>query len=231
MLKLYGFGPAFGLPDASPYVVKVDAYLRFAKVDYKFLFGLEHLRNAPKKKLPYIDDNGELIGDSEFILEYLKTKGADLDYWLTPEQAAVAHLVTKSLDENLYWCLIQSRWVDDDTWVHLKKQFFENQPFPLKQLLPGIIRKGQLKSIQKQGHGRHSSEEILHIANKTFASMEALLGDKQWFMGDQPSSLDAGAYGHLACFINATLDNPFNEAARQYIGLKDYCERIRLKYY
>jgi hypothetical protein len=30
MITLYGFGPAFGLPDPSPFVTKVEVLLNFA---------------------------------------------------------------------------------------------------------------------------------------------------------------------------------------------------------
>jgi len=34
-------------------------------------------RKAPKKKIPYIEDGGEEIGDSTFILKHLKSKFGD----------------------------------------------------------------------------------------------------------------------------------------------------------
>ena len=32
LIQLYGFTPVWGLPDCSPFVTKVDAYLRLASV-------------------------------------------------------------------------------------------------------------------------------------------------------------------------------------------------------
>jgi len=32
-----------------------------------------------------------------------------MDSWLSPEPHAVAYLIGKSLEENLYWCLVHSR--------------------------------------------------------------------------------------------------------------------------
>ncbi len=231
MLKLLGFSPAFGLPDASPFVVKVDTYLRMTGLEYDYEGGMQNLKKAPKGKLPLLEDEGKIIPDSEIIIDYLKhEKNADLDYWLSDEQRAVAHLVIKSLDENLYWCLVYSRWVNQETWLKVKDNFFAGMSFPLKVILPPLLRSGVKSSIKKQGMGRHSEEEVLAIANKSFVSLEDMLGEKDYFFGDQPCSLDATVYGHVACFIRSELKNRFNQDARQYTKLVDFCHRIAMKY-
>ncbi|MEA1888330.1 MAG: glutathione S-transferase family protein, partial [Pseudomonadota bacterium] len=61
MIKLYGFGNNFGVADASPFVLKVDAYMRMAGIQFENIPGLVNLRKAPKGKLPFIDDNGKII--------------------------------------------------------------------------------------------------------------------------------------------------------------------------
>ncbi len=35
MITLYGFGPAFGLPDPSPFVTKVETFLKMANLPYR----------------------------------------------------------------------------------------------------------------------------------------------------------------------------------------------------
>ncbi len=232
MITLCGFGPAFGLPDASPFVLKVDAYMRMAGVPFEYKNGIDNLKIAPKKKLPIILDGERIVPDSQQIIEYLKTeKNADLDSWLSAEQKAVSYLVTKSIDENFYWCLVNSRWVNMDTWPTTRETLFSDMPFPLKQILPGVIRKGVIKDIKAHGMGRHSNTELLHIGVQNLQSLSDLLADKPFFMGDQPCSLDAAAYGILAELILATVDNDLNDAARQYPNLVAFCDRIKAQYF
>jgi hypothetical protein len=50
MITLYTFGPYFGLPDASPFVIKAMLLLKFAGLDYREDRG--GFRKAPKGKLP-----------------------------------------------------------------------------------------------------------------------------------------------------------------------------------
>src|SRR5262249_38821390 len=78
MITLYTFGPAFGLPDPSPFVTKAEVLLKMAGLSYHT--DTNGLQKAPKRKLPYIDDDGERIADSTFIRWHIEKKyGIDLD--------------------------------------------------------------------------------------------------------------------------------------------------------
>jgi len=232
MIKLFGFGPQFGVPDPSPFVMKVDAYLRMTGIEFKFEPGIDNLRKAPKGKLPFIEDDGEVIADSFFIIEHLRQKyHPTLDQWLSEEQRAIMNLIIKSLDENFNWCLVYSRWLCDDTWPTLKAAFFGGLPFPAKQIAPIIVRRRIRTALIKQGMGRHNDREIMQIAQHTVDSLSGLLNDKHYLLGSQPCTLDATAYAFLAQLVLVDLDNPLNRLAARYDNLVDYCRRINRRYY
>lgn len=232
MLRLYNFGPFFNLPDASPFCVKVDAYLRAAGIPYEVVSGFENLRKAPKGKLPFIDDDGKVIADSAFILSYLKEKYGDpLDTGLTAEQKAAAHAFTKMLDENLYWCMVHSRWIDDSVWPTIRALFFSAMPAPMRAILPPIIRRGVAKSLREQGIGRHNPAEILEIARRDLSALSDLLGDKPYFFGQQVTTLDTVAYAFLAEAIVPPLKCGLNDLARSFPNLVAFVERFQTHYY
>ena len=84
MITLYSFGPAFGLPDPSPFVMKAEVLLKMSGLPYRT--DTRGFRNAPKGKQPYIDDDGERVADSTFIRWYLEKKYTiDFDRDLTPD--------------------------------------------------------------------------------------------------------------------------------------------------
>ena len=66
MIILYTFGPYFDLPDPSPFVMKAEVLLKMADLPYETDTG--GFNKAPKGKLPYISDDGEIVADSTFIL-------------------------------------------------------------------------------------------------------------------------------------------------------------------
>lgn len=227
MIKLYGFGKSYGLADASPFVLKVDSFLRLAEIDFERVDQPTNLFKAPKAKLPFIEHDGARVADSYFILKYLeKEYGLSFDDHLNEEQKAYSCLMIKAIEEHLYFCLVYSRWVRDDTWPVLKKAFFAKMPPVLKSIAPGFARKGVIDSLKKQGIGRHSDAEIQQMAKEQLKSLSTLLGDKEYFWGETLSTLDIVAYANLVQFILADIDNPFNAAARSYDNLVAFCERM-----
>jgi len=232
MIKLYGFGQAFGVVDASPFVVKVDLFLKLSGIDFEYIADFNQLKKSPKNKFPFIDDNGTKVGDSAFIFKYLTEKyNIKLDDHLNDVQKARASLYTKALDESLYWCLVYSRWVKEDTWPLLQDAFFSQIPIPFKWIMPSIIRKDVKNTLKRQGYGRHSETELLTIADEHFSALSALLGESDYFFGDKISSFDAIAYAALCEFISVDFFNSFNQQARKYDNLIQYCERIETEYY
>jgi len=232
MIKLYGFGENFSVVDPSPFVVKVDLFLRMAKLPFSTENDFQNIKKSPKHKMPFIEDNGTKVGDSAFILKYLtETYDVKLDDFLTDEQKAQASLYAKALDEGLYWCLVYSRWVKDDTWPLINKAFFGDMPVPLKWFLPNIIRKDVKKTLHRQGYGRHSETELLIVADQHFSALSTLLGDRDYFFGEQACTFDAVAYAALCEFITVNFDNSFNQAAKKYQNLVDFCQRIEHQYY
>src|SRR5262249_1432920 len=98
MITLIKFPTAFGMPDPSPFVMKVMMLLRMAGLPFE----TEVARNpgrGPKGKLPAIRDEGELIGDSEIIRWHIERKYAiDLDRGLSPVERATAHAYARMIE-------------------------------------------------------------------------------------------------------------------------------------
>src|SRR5919108_3600051 len=83
MITLSAFGPAFGLPDPSPFVTKAEMLLKLSGLPYRT--DTTGFRRAPKGKLPYIDDDGTIVADSTFIRRHLEQKHRiDFDPGLSP---------------------------------------------------------------------------------------------------------------------------------------------------
>lgn len=232
MIKLYSFGANFGVADPSPYVLKVDVYMRMADIEFTSIPDVKNLQKAPKGKLPFITDGNTTIADSQFIIGYLQEKfNVTLDAHLSAEQKSVAHLIGKSLDENLYWCLIYSRWIADDTWPQIKQAFFGSMPFPLNKIVPILARRDVISAAHKQGIGRHSAEEITIITRETLQALSILLGKKTYFFGENPSTFDATAFAFLSQLTLVSIENDFTKLAHEYSNLVAYCENIQVKYY
>lgn len=232
MITLYHFGPNLGLPDPSPFCLKVDLYLRAAGLEFETRAGFQHMRGAPKGKLPFIDDGGTIVPDSAFIIAHLKKRYGDpLDAGLGAEQKAVTHAFTKMLDENFYWCVVHSRWIDPAAWPHTRRAFFGRMPFPLNVIVPPMARRKARRQLHAQGLGRHGADEILEIARRDLNALSDYLGGREYFLGEHLTTLDVVAYAFLAEILVPEFDTDLRRLTSGYANLVRFVERIRTKYY
>ena len=233
MIKLYQYNPTFGLPNASPFCLKLETYLRMAALPYEAqAFSMRDFGKAPKGKLPYIDDNGKIVADSTLVIDYLKaTYGDQLDTWLSAEQRAIALAFQRLLEENFYWAVVHTRWVESTGWATTKAAFFPDLPIPLKWFVPELGRRGLIKAMHGHGIGRHSEAEIYDIGKRDITALADYLAEKPYFMGSTACSFDATAYGFLANLMLVPIESPLKKHALQYPQLAAYCERMRARYF
>jgi glutathione S-transferase len=233
MITLYQFDPAFGLPNASPFCMKMETYLRMTALPFEAPPGkMQHIMKAPKGKMPYISDGGKIVADSSLIIDHLKhTYGDKLDGWLSAEQQATALAYQRLLEEHLYWAVVYTRWVEPAGWALTKEAFFETMPAPFKWFVPTLARRDLVKSLHGQGMGRHSQAEIHALGMRDITALAEFLADKPYFMGTEPCSLDATAYAFLANLVWPPIESPLKQHALKYPQLVAYCERMRSRYY
>ncbi len=232
MIQLFSFGESFGVKDPSPFVLKVDAFMRICNIEFEHISNLANLQKAPKGKLPFIQDSNKTIADSEFIVQYLIQRyHLTIDEHLTDEEKILSYFIGRTLEESFYWCLVYSRWEHEATWQKIKQAFFSKLPFPIKLIAPKAARKDVKKALRYQGIGRHSEDEILTIAKNTLDMLQQQIDKKPYCFGDRISSIDATIYAFLAQVIIADLGSPLNNLAKKYHNLINYCQAIHKKYY
>ena len=234
MIKLYQFAPAFGLPNMSPFCMKVETYLRMTGLPYECPRGADIMK-SPKGKMPYIEDSGnggKIVADSTFIVDYLKaTYGDTLDTQLTVRQRAQSLVIQRTFEESLYWAAVYSRWIDDAGFAKVKDAAFARFKFPLRQMIPLLARRGLRKQLYGQGMGRHSRDEIYAIGCRDIGALAELLGEQAYFLGTVPAAIDATAYSFLANLLWVPIDSPMRTLANSLPNLEAYCRRMKARYY
>src|SRR5258708_22203549 len=182
MITLYSFGPASGLPDPSPFVMKADLLLKMANLPYRAERASDP-RKAPKGKIPYIDDDGEVIADSTFIRWHLEKKyKIDFDLGLTPEQRATAWAFEKMAEDHLYWALLDARWMNDANFLKGPSLFFRGVPAPMRPFIVAMVRRKVRHALHAHGMGRHSEAEIAALAIRSIDAIADFLASKPSFM-------------------------------------------------
>lgn len=230
MITLHQFPSAFGVPNLSAFCMKVENYLRMADIPYRSVNA--NLRRAPKGKAPWIEDDGRVVADSGFILDYLRSKYGDtLDAALTAEQRAASVALTRLMEEHLYWTVLYARWMEEENWRRLRPVFFGSMPAPLRWFAPGLVRAALRRQLWGHGIGRHRPEEIHALGCSDISALADYLGGKPYFMGEAPTSVDAIAYAFLANVLCVPLNPRLQAHAMSRPSLLAYCERMRARYY
>lgn len=231
MIKLYQFRSDFGLPNLSPFCMKLECFLRMAKLDY-LSETVTSTGQSPKGKCPYIEDEGQKLGDSELIMDYLEKKYAvALDSSLNAEQKAVSRAIQSLMDDRLYWCAVYSRWQDDRNWPIVRALFFGSLPFPVNKLVPPIARKSIIKQIYGQGMGRHSEDEIYAIGCADIAAVAHILGTQDYIHGQQATRVDACVFSYIANLLLAPFESPLGDEVKKHDNLKAYSARMMQAYF
>jgi len=231
MLRLHQYAPAWGGLNPSPFCLKMETYLRMARIPYETAI-VRDPRGAPKGKLPYVIDGEQVIADSNFIIDYLVAAYGDkLDRHLSSQQRAYSLALRRLLEENLYWSVVYSRWIEDKGWLEIKNEFFSHLRVPLKWFVPALARGSVRKQLLGHGMGRHNRNEIYKIGMADLTALSEALGDKTYFFGDRPSSVDASAYGLLANILWVPIKNPLKDWLQTLPKLIAFCHTIRDRYY
>lgn len=231
MIKLYQFPTAWSLPNPSPFCMKLETYLRMAKLPFEIVTVVDP-RKALKGKLPIISDDGKKIADSGFIIDYLQQKyGVPLDGHLTAMQKAEALAVRRMLEEHLYWIIVYSRWIDNRYWPITKEAFFGKLKKPLYYFIPQLIQRKTRQDLYRQGIGRHSTAEVYQLGIDDLHALSTLLEQNDFCMGDQPASIDASVYAFLMGIIQPPIHSPLQDYAKSQPHFFSYCERMAQMFY
>lgn len=230
MIKLFQPKRALGLPNPSAFCVKLETYLRMADIAYATAFG--EPRNAPKGKVPWIEDDGEIIADSSFVIAHLKEKYGDpLDCRLTARELALGHAVQRMVEDSLYFVSSYTKWVEDDGFKLYAAELFAGMPEEQLKYIPDMVRKRAIEKLNAQGVARHQPAEVYAIGNKDIASFSALLGDNDYLFGRTPTSYDASAFGVIGNLKDGPFQSPVIDTIRSTANVAAYIDRIRSRYY
>jgi glutathione S-transferase len=230
MITLYTFGPLFGLPDPSPFVVKAEILLKMADLEYRT--DTSGFRRAPKGKLPFIDDDGKQIADSTFIRWHLEEKYRfDFDRGLTSGERGTAWAVDKMLEDHVYWAMIDSRWMNDENFNNGPAVFFNSIPLPMRGLVRKMVRGKVRRSLQGHGFGLHTTVEIERLTARAMQAVAEILGDKPYLMGSQPCGADATAYAFVSGLLCPHFDSPIRKDIQRHANLVAYSERLTRQFF
>jgi len=224
VLTLYSYPGLFGVADNNPYGLKVYAFLRLNRIAFRHEHILDASR-APRGQLPYIDDDGVIVGDSDAIITYLTDRDRlTIDAALTPAQRDTHLLVRRTLDD-LYWVMSYSRWKDDRFWPLFRDALLHPHP-ELAEADLVAARDYNFLRYRYQGIGRFEPSDAYARGLADLRTLAHLLPASGYMFGDSPTSIDAALYGFIANILFYEIPTPLRDFVRSQPHLAAYCRNL-----
>jgi isoprene-epoxide---glutathione S-transferase len=238
MITVHGYVPAWGLPDISPYVTKVVNYMTMAGIPFEWKAqDLGTLgTDSPTAKLPYIIDDGVQVNDSTRIIQYLQQKFGDkLDSHLSATDKAIGLAFQRMVEEFTYWSgVIEPRWPTVEKFTIYVPYIvggpqLEELPQEVQDALLAFREKIHDEHL-KQGMGLRTHEDIVQCLSEDLDALSTFLGDKPFFLGEEPTSFDATIYSTFRHIADVPWDWAGRDYARSKANLVAYADRMRARF-
>lgn len=209
----------------SPFVIKLEARLRFSSHPYRLGGGSP--RSSPKGKIPYIehtrsDGEASTTADSTLIIRRLVKDGTlpDLNKVLSPSQRAHDLAIRALLEDRVYFFGSREKWCDN--YEEMRPHVLAAVPWPLQIIVGWLARRAVTNGLYQQGTGRLTDDEVQIFKEEVWDSLNALLTESVktssrkksktndddapfWVLGgEEPTEADATVFGFIASALICT---------------------------
>ena len=197
---------------------------------------------APKNKVPYIEHDGNLLGDSQLIIRYLENTfnvnymsglGGGKNHFipfakLSSTEKAQSELIRILCEHDIYWGILSIKWAGEGgicrtetAWHNTVENYFGAIPAVIRGVITSMIRVDVLRDSWGQGLQRHSPEDQLYFMKRSLETLSVTLGRNTFMLGDSPSECDCIAFGTLDCLLD---DSKWPNALTDFIN--DTCPNL-----
>ncbi|MBM3514474.1 MAG: glutathione S-transferase family protein [Alphaproteobacteria bacterium] len=232
-IVLHQYRQMYGLPNASPFCIKLETYLRMAGFDHR----IEPARGSarsPTGKAPFIRLGDEIIADSGLIISQLESRfGNRVEGKLTLAERAQSLALQRLMEEHLYWAIVYARWLDPDNAKHVTGYVKDVTGLPgwLMPIVGSLIQKQVKKALHAHGLGRHDAGTLWAMGIGDVQALAHWLGNRAWGFGDQPTVIDAVLFAFFASITHTPWDFPLKTQALKHRNLVDHSARMLAKYF
>jgi glutathione S-transferase len=233
MITLHQFPSCFDIPNASPFCMKLESYLKAMSLPYATAKGFDP-RKSPTGKVPYIELDHDTIADSHFIIRKLEsTVDTPMQNGLNSRQQAETVAFMRLLEEHLYWVTVYSRWVDEAGFTLWCNGFQKAMGIPalaFKFIIKGI-RKDVTKQLHGHGMGRHTQAEIYQLGCDDIDALADFLAEKPYFYNDRSTLLDHCLYAHICGILSMPWEYPLKTHTLKKQSLVDHYHRMMQQFF
>lgn len=227
----------WGLPSVDRDCLKVMAFAQFAGAPIKIHHNRKLWRNI-SGHYPIFYHNGTVLRSADDIINHLKQKQFDPDTELTDQQRADILAYSSLLEERLLPALQYTWWVDAKNYTELSRPWYARAiQFPLNYFIPGQLQRSAESKLEASRGGDHLqdgelSRRVVKDAKYCLNLLSERLGEKEFFFGESPTSMDALVFSYLAPLVRVPFpSNTLQAHCKACDNLVMFCSRILQRYF
>nr|XP_039268504.1 metaxin-2-like [Styela clava]XP_039268505.1 metaxin-2-like [Styela clava] len=208
----------------------VQVYIHMCGLDVKVIYRTNAEFMSPTRKLPLLRCGNLVISEPTAIIGLLKQRGYALGGDLSESQQHDMKAYIELVNNVLVPAELFVTWMDDRTYKESTcKRYGSPYSWPLNTILCWIKRKEVMHYLDAVGwkKGKKTITSLEDDVQRCCSALSEKLGEKEYFLGNQPTELDALVFGHLFTILTTRLpDNRLAETVRKFDNLVAFCRNI-----
>ncbi|MPC35234.1 Metaxin-1 [Portunus trituberculatus] len=193
----------FGLPSMDLKSLQMMAYIKFSGAPVTIIKSSNPFR-SPTGRLPVFKCADGAFSDFNQVATFLRKQNFSCDYELSPKQCS---------EVVAYEQLLLEKWVEPKSYYDvIHKWYFSSMPFPHKLWYPRKYHQGYCDLINSMFDDPDDNQlvetELHKQAQECLTMLSNRLGDREYFFGRSPSTLDAVIFSYLALLLKVDLKVP-----------------------
>ncbi|KAK4296572.1 hypothetical protein Pmani_030942 [Petrolisthes manimaculis] len=202
----------YGLPSMDLKSLQMMAYVKFSGAPVTIIKSSNPFK-SPTGKLPVFKCSEGAFSEFSEVTTFLRKQNFSCDYELSARQCSEVVAYEQLMLEKLYPALIYLWWVEPKSYYEVThKWFFSNMPFPHKFWYPRRYHQGYCDLINSMFDDPDDSQlvetELHKQAQECLTMLSNRLGDREYFFGRTPSTIDAVIFSYLALLLKVDLKVP-----------------------
>jgi len=223
------------VPSINPQCLAVHAYMKICQAPFKTVSINDDSASPLSRGLPVLAVNRKkTYAGIDDIVAFLSQKMG----YILPGDTVLSEV--EKFDEIAFRTLVEEKlfkfqlfnwWVEIENYETFTYHiFFAHKSFPLNIWASKQMR---YKIISYLEHvGMTSKTKVYEDARKYYAVLAAKLGDKEFFFGDQPTTLDCIVFGFLMTqMVPKVPKDSLFQIICSHKKLVEFCEKIKTKYF
>jgi len=222
----------WGLPSVDQHCLAAMVYCKFFKLPVT-ITKVSNPWKSPTGQFPILRHSDSVESNVADIFGYLKEINESIDEELSDIQSSDSLAFSALIEEKLLPAVLYLLWVDLRSYEDFTRPYYGSiVPFPFGLWMMLRKRNACIERLQacygdegKLENQRDS--KIMRDAKECLNLLSAKLGEKNYFFGSKPSSLDALVFGYIAPLLRAPLPNTtLPNHLKGCRNLTQFCTRI-----